>query len=335
MAMKLETVLATLRAAGESTRLRLLALLAETDLTVSDLTDILSQSQPRISRHLKLLHDASLIDRYREGAYVYYSLPRAGEGAKLLHLMLETLDASDVQLVRDRERLAKARASRERHAENYFANVALEWDKIRSLHVSEKQVEDVIQKIAGSQIFESHLDIGTGTGRLLELFAKHTQRSVGIDISHAMLSVARANLERGLHRHIQVRPADVYALPFAPGAFDLITLHQVLHYLEEPSRALGEAARVLKPGGRLLIVDFAPHENDFLREQFAHRRLGFSHQQMQEWIGDTGLKLTKVQDLQRAGAANNKSLTVTIWLAQAEGVARAEAPLRLAAGARS
>lgn len=311
--MDLEGVLGILRAAGESTRLRLLALLAEADLTVSDLTDILGQSQPRISRHLKLLHDADLIERYREGSFVYYGLPRAGESAKLLNAVLRSLDGSDMQLVHDRERLAKARAVREEKADAYFAGIAEEWDSIRSLHVSERQIENAITKAVGEQKFENHLDIGTGTGRLLELFAKNTQRSVGIDISHAMLSVARANLDRLPHKHVQVRPGDVYSLPFAPGAFDLVTLHQVLHYLEEPARALGEAARVLKPGGRLLIVDFAPHTNEFLREKFAHRRLGFSHEQMRALIADAGLQLSKVQDLRKPAKRN--ALTVTIWLA--------------------
>ncbi len=315
--MKLEDTLAILRAAGEATRLRLLALLAETDLTVSDLTEILNQSQPRISRHLKLLHEAGLIERYREGAFVYYGLPRGGEVAKLLSALLKTLDDSDVQLVHDRERLSVARTARSEEAEEYFAEVAQEWDSIRSLHVSEKQVEAAIAKIAGPENFESHLDIGTGTGRLLELFAQHTQRSVGIDVSHAMLSVARANLERTKHRHVKVRPGDVYALPFAPGSFDLVTLHQVLHYLDEPSRALGEAARVLKPGGRLLIVDFAPHENIFLREKFAHQSLGFSHTQVQGWLNDAGLRLAKVQDLQQK-KGKGPSLTVSIWLAQTQ-----------------
>jgi ubiquinone/menaquinone biosynthesis C-methylase UbiE len=319
--MQLETTLAILRAAGEATRLRLLALLAEADLTVSDLTEILSQSQPRISRHLKLLFEAGLIERYREGAYVYYGLPRGGKIAKLLGVVLQSLDASDVQLVHDRERVAKARAVREKKAEKYFAGLAEEWDSVRSMHVSEKQIETAIRKIAGNRSFNSHLDIGTGTGRLLELFAKRTQRSVGIDISHAMLSVARANLERSALKHVQVRPGDVYALPYAPGAFDLVTLHQVLHYLEEPARALGEAARVLKSGGCLLIVDFAPHENEFLRERFAHRRLGFSHEQMRTWLDDAGLRLTKAQDLPQTKISKNKSLTVSIWLAETQEIA--------------
>lgn len=315
--MKLENNLAILRAAGEGTRLRLLSLLSETDLTVSDLTEILNQSQPRISRHLKLLYEAGLIERYREGAFIYHSLPRSGEASKLLGSILKSLDASDVQLVHDRERLEKARAVRETKVEEYFAGVAEEWDSLRLLHVSEKQVENAIAKIAGLHKIESHLDVGTGTGRLLELFAKYTQRSVGIDISHAMLSVARANLDRSQHRHVQVRPGDIYALPFAPGSFDLVTLHQVLHYLEEPARALGEAARVLKPRGRLLIVDFAPHGNEFLREKFAHRILGFSHTQIQAWLNDAGLRLTKVQDLKQLKGKRH-ALTVSIWLAETQ-----------------
>ncbi|MES2906388.1 MAG: metalloregulator ArsR/SmtB family transcription factor [Pseudomonadota bacterium] len=314
--MELENVLGILRAAGEATRLRLLALLAEADLTVSDLTEILNQSQPRISRHLKLLHDAGLIERHREGSYIYYSLPNAGEAAKLLKSLLRSLDGSDVQLVHDRERLEKARVVREGKAQAYFADVAKEWESIRALHVSEEDVEAAISQLIGTRQFESHLDIGTGTGRLLELFAKNTQRSVGIDISHAMLSVARANLSKSPHRHLQLRPGDVYALPYAPSSFDLVTLHQVLHYLEEPARALGEAARVLKAGGQLLIVDFAPHDNESLREKFAHRRLGFSHDEMRTLLSGAGLRLSKVEDMHSEKSSKQGAMIVSVWLAE-------------------
>jgi ubiquinone/menaquinone biosynthesis C-methylase UbiE/DNA-binding transcriptional ArsR family regulator len=318
--LPLDPLLAALRAAGEETRLRLLALLLLGDLTVSDLTDILGQSQPRISRHLKLLHEAGLVDRYREGAYVFYALARDGAEGALGQALTGFLDRGDGMIQRDVERLKAVRAARDAAAADYFRAVAADWDRIRSLHVAEGEVESAIRACIGGEPIEAHLDIGTGTGRLVEMIAPQTRRSVGIDLSHDMLAVARANLGRGSHRHVQVRPGDVYALPFEDKAFDLVTVHQVLHYLEEPARAVAEAARVLKPGGRLLVVDFAPHELEFLRAEHAHRRLGFSTEQMRQWLGAAGLDLTDTRHL--AGEGDGNQLTVTLWFARAAGEPR-------------
>jgi ubiquinone/menaquinone biosynthesis C-methylase UbiE/DNA-binding transcriptional ArsR family regulator len=318
--LALDRLLTGLRAAGEETRLRVLALLRHGDLTVSDLTDILGQSQPRISRHLKLLHEAGLVERYREGAYVFYALGRDRPAAALGQSMLALLDRADRRVARDLERLGAVRAARDAAAAEYFGSVAADWDRIRSLHVSEGEVERAIREAVGPDPIDAHLDIGTGTGRLVELFAPQTRRSVGVDLSYDMLAVARANLERGQHRHVQVRPGDVYALPFEDASFDLVTLHQVLHYLEEPGRALAEAARVLRPGGRLLVVDFAPHELEFLRAEHAHRRLGFATDQIRAWLADAGVALDAVRDLTPKGPGDQ--LTVSLWLARAAGEPR-------------
>lgn len=318
--LPLDPLLAALRAAGEETRLRLIALLTFGDLTVSDLTDILGQSQPRISRHLKLLHEAGLVDRYREGAYVFYALAREGVEGAFSQALAAFLDRGDGVVQRDVERLKAVRAARDTAAADYFRSVAADWDRIRSLHVAEGEVESAIRAAIGSEAIEAHLDIGTGTGRLVEMIAPQTRRSVGIDLSHDMLAVARANLQRGQHRHVQVRPGDVYALPFEAGSFDLVTVHQVLHYLEEPGRAVAEAARVLRPGGRLLVVDFAPHELEFLRADHAHRRLGFSTEQMRQWLAVAGLDLADTHHL--AGEGGENQLTVTLWLARAVGEPR-------------
>lgn len=328
-ALSLDTLLAGLRAAGEETRLRLLALLASNDLTVSDMTAILGQSQPRISRHLKLLHEAGLIERYREGAYVFYALVREGRASALGNAILDLLARDDQQLTRDRSRLDAARAARDAVAQSYFRSVAANWDRIRSLHVAEDEVEAAIRAAIGSQAVGAHLDIGTGTGRLLELLAPQASRSVGVDLSHDMLAVARANLDRLPHRHVQLRPGDVYALPFDRASFDLVTIHQVLHYLEEPARALAEAARVLKPGGRLLVVDFAPHELEFLRAEHAHRRLGFNTEQMGRWLADAGLTLLDTRHLNADDCEG--MLTVTLWLARAEAAIGREPAIGVAA----
>jgi len=312
-ALPVDTVLTALRAAGEATRLRILALLTEAELTVKDLTAILGQSQPRISRHLKLLAEAGLIDRYPEGAWVFYRLTDMGAARRLAADVLALVDIGDPVLVRDRERLAAVKHEHADAAGRYFADNAADWDTIRALHIAEASVEAAIVKAVGERPFDSLLDLGTGTGRLLELLAPLAVRAVGIDASAPMLAVARANLDRAHVANAQVRLGDIQHLPFAKNSFDVVTVHQVLHYLDEPSRAIAEAARVLRPGGRLIVVDFAPHELEFLREKHAHRRLGLAKSAMRQWVEAAGLSLEQATDLP---AGEGGKLTVTLWLAR-------------------
>lgn len=313
--LSVDALIAALKAAGEGTRLRILALLAHGELTVKDFTTILAQSQPRISRHLKLLSGAGLVDRYPEGAWVFYRLNEDRAVGQLVRDLCSLADVGDPVLARDRERLAQVKREQAELADRYFSTNAADWDTIRALHVAEKDVEAAMVDVIGAKPFETLLDLGTGTGRLLELFAPLYHRAVGIDASTAMLAVARANLDQAGVNHAQVRLGDVYNLPLPRNAFDVVTVHQVLHYLDEPERAIAEAARVMAPGGRLLIVDFAPHALEFLREGHAHRRLGFGHKPMARWIAAAGLELDKARDLSAAGAADDK-LTVTLWLAR-------------------
>ncbi len=310
-ALEVEPMIASLKAAGETTRLRVLALLRESELSVKDLTAILGQSQPRISRHLKLLADAGLIDRYPEGAWVFYRLTDTGAGARLARDLLALVDPADPRLARDRDRLAGIKREHAEAARRYFAENAGDWDTIRALHVAEDRVEAAIRKAVGDNPFDSLLDLGTGTGRMLELLAPLYSRAVGIDASPNMLAVARANLDRAGVLNAQVRLGDIYNLPLPRGSFDLVTIHQVLHYLDDPERALAEAARVLRPGGRLLIVDFAPHDLEFLRENHAHRRLGFAEDHVRQWIEARELALDRVVDL----PGQKNKLKVTLWLA--------------------
>jgi ArsR family transcriptional regulator len=316
-------LLALLRAAGEETRIRVVALLAEAELTVKDLTAILGQSQPRISRHLKLLTEAGLVERHPEGAWVFYRLTDAAPARQLTRDFLAAISAEDAVLARDRERLAQVKREHAEAAGRYFAENAGDWDTIRALHVSEAAVEGAMRSALGERRFDALLDLGTGTGRLLELFAPLYARAVGIDSSTDMLAVARANLDRAGIGHAQIRLGDIYNLPFARNSFDVVTVHQVLHYLDDPERALREAARVLRPGGRLLAVDFAPHALEFLREDHAHRRLGFPHETVHQWLAAAGLDLEKVADL--PGEGSDRRLTVTLWLAQDRRVAIAGA----------
>jgi len=310
--------LGVLRAAAEETRLRILALLAEGELSVSDLTDILGQSQPRISRHLKLLVEAGLIERHREGAWAFF---RMCEGAAaLIDPILVGLERRHEPLSEDRARLEAVRAQRAQAAQTFFARLATKWDRLRSLHVPEATVEAALLDALGDRPVRSLIDLGTGTGRILGLLAPRAARATGLDSSHAMLSVARANLERMGLTGVDLRQGDIHAPPFGRAGFDLVVVHQVLHYLDDPARALREAARLVAPGGRLLVVDFAPHSLEHLRETQAHRRLGFAPEQIAGWLADAGLGEVRHRDIAPADGTE-MPLTVTLWLAEDRAVA--------------
>ncbi|MBS7539785.1 ArsR/SmtB family transcription factor [Ancylobacter lacus] len=313
--LRLAPLLDGLKAAGEDTRLRLLALIADGELTVSELTDILGQSQPRISRHLKLLAEAGLVERFREASWVFYRRSADTPGAALTDALLGLMAPDDEILQRDRERLAAVRAARAAGAQAYFRAHAHEWDAIRRLHAPDEQVEAAILAALGPEPIGALLDLGTGTGRILELFAHRIERGVGIDLSADMLAVARANLERAGARNCTVRQGDIYGLALPRDTFDVVILHQVLHFLDDVPRALKEAGRVLKPGGRLLVVDFAPHDLEFLREQHAHRRLGFSSEAMEGWLAHSGFETLSHIAL-APGSAAGQALTVSLWLAR-------------------
>jgi ubiquinone/menaquinone biosynthesis C-methylase UbiE len=305
-----------LRAAGDTTRLRLLLLLREAELTVSELTQILGQSQPRVSRHLKLLCEAGLLERFKEGTWVFYRAADEEAATQFIETMRALVDsANDPVFGSDLRRLAEVRAARADEAAAYFKANAPNWERLRSLHVPERKVEEAILRLLGEVDSESVLDAGTGTGRMLELLSPHIARGVGIDVSPEMLSIARDRLRDA--PHCQVRLGDVYRLPFVEQSFDAVLFHQVLHYLDDPASALREALRVLKPGGRVLVVDFAPHELEFLRAEHAHRRLGFSDREVKAWFRAAGLKLSADEVL--APSAKSEKLTVMVWLAQAPG----------------
>lgn len=314
-APSLDITLSILRAAAEETRLRILALLTEGELSVSDLTDILGQSQPRISRHLKLLVEAGLVERHREGAWAFFRLTDRGEASRILRPMLDGLNRKDPLLLDDRTRLEAVRSQRSHAAQAFFSRLAPDWDRIRSLHASDAIVEAAVLDALGDRPIHNLVDLGTGTGRMLQLLAPQASRTVGLDASHAMLSVARANLEKvGLNR-IELRQGDIYAPPFPRDTFDLVIIHQVLHYLDDPARAIREAARLVAPGGRILVVDFAPHGLEFLRESQAHRRLGFASEQVANWLDDAGLDCTLNREI-APPKKGDEQLIVSLWLGQ-------------------
>lgn len=303
----MEDLLTGLRAAAEPTRLRLLLLCARGELTVSELTEILGQSQPRVSRHLKLLCEAGLLDRFREGTWAFYRLAQRGGGGELARRLVELMPPGDATLALDRERLEAIKRQRAEAATAYFRANAAQWDRIRSLYVADGEVEAALVDLLPAAGLRDLLDIGTGTGRMLEVFGPRVERAVGVDLSREMLAVARVNLERADLPNCSIRQADMYQLPLPGASFDAVIIHQVLHYAERPAQAIAEAARVLRPGGHLAIVDFAPHELEFLRTEQAHRRLGFADAEIVAWCREAGLEPGPVRRLP------GKRLTVSLW----------------------
>lgn len=307
-----------LKSAAEPSRLRMLSLLAQSDLTVSELTTILGQSQPRVSRHLKLLLEAQLIHRRQEGSWALFRLASDLPAGAMIADMLATLDPADPVLARDGERLADVKRRRRDAASAYFSANAESWDSIRSLHVAEGEVETALLNAAGDRTYNALLDIGTGTGRMLELLAPHVRSAVGIDNNRNMLNVARANLEAAGLQHAEVRLGEVYNMPVSRNAFDLVIIHQVLHFLDDPEAAVAEAARCVAPGGRLIIVDFARHDLEFLRAEHSHHRLGFDTETVSAWCAAAGLGETEARALSApkgdAGGEHDR-LTVMIWSA--------------------
>lgn len=307
-------LLTKLKALGEPTRLRIVTLLLRGELTVSEIMQVLGQSQPRVSRHLKLLADAGLCERYPEGGWVFYRLARSRVGERLAALLEEMARSDDPEIARDLTRLNEVRRLRAQTAQKYFEVAAEQWAKIRGLHFSEEAVEKAMLEAAGGRQFRLHLDVGTGTGRMLEIFASQAEDGMGVDLSREMLTVARSKMsEAGLVNRL-VRQADATALPLEPGAADLITVHQVLHYLDTPERAIAEWARVLAPGGLLLLADFETHGFEEFASEYHHAHLGFARGELKNWLEAAGLTVRSLEPL--VPAKREGGLTVLICVAE-------------------
>jgi ubiquinone/menaquinone biosynthesis C-methylase UbiE len=286
-------------------------LLRKMELSVGEIAHVLGQSQPRVSRHVKILIDAGLAERRKEGSWVFLSL---GPKARLepLFQLLERwaeLDGEEGPTEADAARLAAVRADRAAAAQRYFEQHARDWDALRSLHVAESEVEAAIGRALGGEIGRL-VDVGTGTGRMIELFGAAAEKAIGIDRSPEMLRVARVKLSQAGLDRAELRQGDMYALTLPSGCAETVIIHQVLHYAQNPAAAVAEAARLLTPGGRLLIVDFAPHERDELRTSDAHVRLGFADEAVLNYLEEAGLQGEVVEHLEGG------ELTVTLWLAR-------------------
>ncbi|PKB14867.1 ArsR family transcriptional regulator [Novosphingobium kunmingense] len=308
----------TLRALADSTRLRIMRLLSTMELAVGELAQVLGQSQPRVSRHIRILCDAGLAERRKEGSWVFLRsaigpsrAPPLGAAAARLLDVAEADDATfAARCAEDRRHLAAIRAARETSAETYFARHAAEWDTLRGLHSPDGPVEAALARALGRESLGTLLDVGTGTGRMAELFAPSSNHVTAFDKSPEMLRIARARLQHLPSDNVSLVQGDFTALPFADQSFDTVLFHQVLHYAQAPEAVLAEAARVARPGGMVAVVDFAAHDREELREKHAHARLGFSDEQMLALLSSAGF--APAQPVALPG----KPLTVKIWTAR-------------------
>ena len=310
----MDELLVALRAAGESTRLRILAVLARSELTVSELCRVLGQTQPRVSRHLRLLCEAGLLERHAQGTSAFYRPSRSGAGRELFDAVLPLVNDSDPGVQADLRRLATVRNDRAEAAAAYFEAVASDWDHMRTRHVADAEVEAAMLHAVEDLTINQLVDVGTGTGRVLEIFADRITHGLGLDLSKQMLDLARSRLDEQGHRHCSVRQGNAYDLGLdTAGSVDVAVLHHVLHFLDDPTTAITEVARTLRPGGKLLVVDFGPHNDEAMRSDYAHHWLGFADDEIAEWCTAAGLTDVTVKHLTLADVEDG--LTVTLWTA--------------------
>lgn len=313
-----------MRALADPTRLRIVFLTLRLELSVGELVQILGQSQPRVSRHIRILDEAGILQRRKEGSWVFLRPGAILTGGRLDALFASTDLTQARAFQRDLARLEEVRAARTEMAATYFAGHAEEWDSLRSLHVAESEVEDAIRRILHSAPLGAVLDIGTGTGRMIELFASDADRFVALDNSTEMLRLARAklgNLASDVASRVEIMLGDFNALPLDEAAFDTIIFHQVLHYAQHPEGVLAEAARVLAPKGRLIIVDFAAHDREELRTVHAHARLGFADELIAKAFEANGIQLS------HQVALDGGALAVKIWMGEKHGFTAIQNPL--------
>jgi len=307
-------LLSALRAAGESTRLRILAALRQGELTVSELTQILDQSQPRVSRHLKLLCDSGLLERHQEGAWVLHRLSDQPGIHDIVTGLINLIDFDDPELSRDQRKLADIREEKARLAADYFSQHAEEWDSMRVSMVSDTDIEDRLIEIFSALSIDLFLDLGTGTGRILEIAAPYTRKGIGFDLSREMLSVARSNLDYAKISNCTVRHSDISNINLDDNCADAISIHQVLHYCDTPEEVIRESTRLLKPGGEIVIVDFLPHDIELLREKHAHQKLGFATETISHWLRRNGFSLINHQALNANPEDDGQAeLKVGLW----------------------
>ena len=312
------------RALADPTRLRIMRLLGSMELAVGEVAQVLGQSQPRVSRHIGILCDAGLAERRREGSWVFLRAgANSGEAPPLSRAVAELLveaEAVDAQFAeecrQDRRKLAEIREHRESEALAYFSDHAEDWDELRRMHSSDEAVEAALARALEARPLGRLLDIGTGTGRMAELFAERAERIVALDKSLAMLRVARAKLQHLPAERVELVQGDFGSLPFAADSFDTVLFHQVLHFAQAPATVLAEAGRVTRPDGRVAIVDFAAHQREELRDRHAHARLGFEDSALAGMLNAAGFEPAAPIALE------DGELVVKIWIAQRRAAER-------------
>lgn len=298
---------ALFQALADPTRLRILSLLSAMELSVGELAQVLGQSQPRVSRHARILSDSGLAGRRKEGSWVYLQLAEPNRTRALFKQTLGFDPHAEQIFAADAARLDSIRRDRAEAARRYFEAHAASWESVRALHIGDDEIERAIADLLSGRPLGALLDIGTGTGRMLELFAPKADSAIGIDRSSEMLRLARVKLEQAGISGASLRQGDMNALPLGDSSANSIILHQVLHYAQQPGAAIAEAARVLSPGGTLLVIDFAQHDHSELKEQDAHLRLGFADDAMRGWFSSAGLELDRIERLEGG------ELTVILW----------------------
>ncbi len=313
--MNLDNVIQAMKAVGEETRLRILNLLIHSELNVQDIAAILGQSQPRISRHLKLLDESGLIERIREGNWVYCKLNHDSNLIKLIDFVNTNDFDKDVKIRLDSLRLDELKNKRQIASVDYFNRIARDWDQISKLHINSDQIEkNIIDILKDRNHYKKIIDFGTGTGRMLEILNNYYKEAVGIDNNHHMISMARSRIDSLELKKCQIRYSDITNTSFNGNSADLVVIHQVLHYFDNPYDVIKEASRLLKVNGELFIVDFSSHSIELLRSKYSHRRLGFSSDQMNELLKNNNIKVIEFRELKRESESTDENLTVTLWL---------------------
>ncbi len=314
----MENIVTALKAMGHNERLRILALLSYGELTVSEIVKILGLSQPRVTQYIKSLEDAGVIDRVKEGSWVFSRLNRVDRSMfELISAVLSKLPFDDAVLTSDRRRLEDIRAERAVAADKFFTYVANDAGQLGDEYLPRNDIELRVQNLLGADQYEFMIDLGTGTGRMLELMADRVSRGAGVDNSPEMLKVARHKLSSKDLGHLTVRMGDLTATPFSSGVADLVTIHQVLHYLDDPAEAIRETGRVLRSNGAALIVDFAAHNQEEFRDKYAHRRLGFQDSDIRQWAGDNQMSVAKIEHIETESSKPD----VKLWLCKKSSVA--------------
>lgn len=314
MPLVFDDAVAALRAVAEPSRLRIVAALWDIELTVGELCQVLGQTQPRVSRHLRILVDAGLLERQAEGPYAFYRPTADSIAFHLVADVLHRLDDDDPTLEHDRRRIARVRAERAAQAASYFEEIAGRWDEVRERLVADGEVEKAVLELVGDGSVGHLVDIGTGTGRILEVAADRIERGTGIDLSREMLNLARSRLDQLGHRHCSVVHTSAYDLGLEPDSVDVAVMHHVLHFLDDPPAAVDQAARVLAPGGSLIVVDFASHNQEYFRDRHQHRYLGFDEDTVIRWCRRVGLDASVAHRLTRDHVPDaDDALTTVIW----------------------